>query len=69
MNTILRSDYFQIPAFIIGILVTCGIIVPQAIKLFFHVLLLMMNHPLTALLISVAFLIGCFIGNYETKSK
>lgn len=69
MNTILRSDYFRIPAFIIGILVTCGIIIPQAIKLFFHGLLLMMNHPLIALLISGAFIIGFILGNYETKSK
>ena len=44
-------------------------IIPALIKLFFAGLLAMMNHPAIALGISIAFLIGCFIGSFETKSK
>jgi len=44
-------------------------IIPALIKLFFAGLLGMFNHPAIALGISVAFLIGCFIGSIETKSK
>ncbi len=43
-------------------------IIPALIKLFFAGLLGMFNHPAIALSISVAFLIGCFIGGLkETK--
>lgn len=69
MKTILRSDYFQIPALLIGLPITCGIIITLSIRFFFKGLLLMMNHPLIALLISGAFIIGFILGNYETKSK
>ena len=44
-------------------------IIPALIKLFFAGLLGMFNHPAIALGISVAFLIGCFTGSIETKSK
>lgn len=52
----------------VGILIA-AFIIPALIKLFFVGLLAMMNHPLIALGISIAFLIGCFVGSFETKSK
>ena len=44
-------------------------IIPAGIKLFFAGLLWMFNNPATGLAISSAFLIGCFFGNFETKSN
>jgi hypothetical protein len=44
-------------------------IVPALIKGFFIGLLWMMNNPLLGLIISSAFLAGCFLGNFETKSN
>jgi len=44
-------------------------IIPAGIKLFFSGLLWMMNNPATGLVISITFLIGCFVGNFETKSN
>lgn len=53
---------------LVGILIA-AFIVPAGIKLFFKGLLWFMNNPATGLVITSAFLVGCFIGNFETKSK
>ena len=57
----------QLLVIVAGIAIA-AFIIPALIKLFFAGLLGMFNHPAIALSISVAFLIGCFIGSLkETK--
>ena len=67
-KTILRSNYFQVPVFILSILLICGFIIPEGIMLFFKGLLFMINNPLISLIVSGAFLLGCAYGSYN-KSK
>ena len=66
--TNLKNLSIYILVIVVGVAVT-AFIIPALIKLFFAGLLGMFNHPAIALGISVAFLIGCFTGSIETKSK
>ena len=44
-------------------------IIPALIKGFFIGLLWLMNNPIMGMIISSAFLVGCFLGSVETKSN
>ena len=60
------SIYFLVIATGIAI---AAFVIPAGIKLFFKGLLWFMNNPAIGLAITSAFLIGCFFGNFETKSN
>ena len=66
--TNLKNLSIYILVIVVGVAIA-AFIIPAFIKLFFAVLLVMFNNPAIDLGISVAFLIGCFTGSIETKSK
>lgn len=65
--TNLKNLSIYILVIAVGVLIA-GFIIPAFIKGFFIGLLWMFNNPAISLVISLAFLVGCFVGNLkETK--
>ena len=65
--SILKSAPFQITLAILILILLAGFVIPFLIKMFFAGLLMMFNNPLTALLISLAFLTGMFFNEMAGK--
>tara|TARA_B110000305_G_C18758970_1_gene324455 strand:- start:177 stop:386 length:210 start_codon:yes stop_codon:yes gene_type:complete len=54
---------------IIVLAISASAVMYGFIKGFFIGLLWLMNNPIMGMIISFAFLAGCFLGNVETKSN
>lgn len=66
--TNLKNFSIYILVIVVGIALV-AFIIPALIKGFFIGLLWLMNNPVLGMIISSAFLAGCFLGNVETKSN
>jgi len=63
MRTLIKNETFQILAVIIGLLTLGCVILPFIVKGGCMALLYIFEHPLRALALSVAFLLGTLVGS------